>query len=126
MIFTNLPAPRASTTCHCYKLEERIWMAHRTRHKPLKAWRASVALLCVLLLAVFTTAAGVHLHSTSSTDDPHCQLCFAAHAPAAVAAPAALIMQAVWTDVTAVTAALRTSRAAIFDLNIRPPPTHLS
>jgi hypothetical protein len=103
----------------------------RLTNKPLTAkpgykWRAVVALACVLLLAVFTTAAGVHFHTSSSTDDPHCQLCFAAHAPVAAAAPVALLMQAVWTQVTAVPAAPRTSRTSIFDLNIRPPPTFLS
>ena len=101
-------------------------MPSRTPNKQLKTWRTIVALTCVLLLAVFTTAAGVHFHTSSSTDDPHCQLCFAAHAPAAVAAPAALVMQAVWTQVAPRPAALRSSRAAIFDLNIRPPPPHLS
>jgi hypothetical protein len=106
-------------------------MAPRTPHKrlpnqPLNKWRALAALACILLLAAFTTASGVHFHTSSATDDPHCQLCFAAHAPVAAAAPVALIMRAVWTQVTAAPAAPRTNRTSIFDLNIRPPPTHLS
>jgi len=101
-------------------------MAFRTTHKSPVSWRAIAALACVLLLAVFTTAAGVHFHTSSSTDDPHCQLCFDAHAPVAVALPVALVMQAVWTRIAPLPSAPRTSRTSSFDLNIRPPPSILS
>jgi hypothetical protein len=89
-------------------------------------WRKSGAILCLLLLIGFSTAVLVHTHPENSPEtSAHCQLCFAAHAPAASAQPLAIAPQIVSRPTPPPAPALQATRAAVFDLNIRPPPALL-
>jgi hypothetical protein len=87
-------------------------------------WRKLAAIVCMLLLAVLTTATAAHVHHGA---DNHCQLCQLSHSPASSPMPAAAAVSAAM-QVAAVGTESRVpySHAAVRDITIRPPPASLS
>jgi hypothetical protein len=91
-------------------------------------WRKLAAIVCMLLLAVLTTATAAHVHQGPVDGaDNHCQLCQLSHSPASSPMPAAAAVSAAM-QVAAVGTESRVpySHAAVRDITIRPPPASLS
>jgi hypothetical protein len=94
-----------------------------SRQPAISLGRKLGAVLCLLLLIGFSTAVLVHTHPQNSPESSaHCQLCFAAHAPVASAAPLAVAPQVISRPAPPPVPALLATRTVFFDLNIRPPP----
>jgi hypothetical protein len=83
-------------------------------------WRKVAAIVCLLMLAVLTTANAAHVHHGA---DNHCQLCQLSHSPASGPLTAAVTVYVatpvadIWTEPRA-----PYSHAAVRNFTIRPPP----
>lgn len=105
--------------------------AHTERHgnarSAAKFARVAVALLCLLLIAVFVSAQVAHGHALSHGTDLSCPLCAMAHQPAG-AVPASLSFQPIlMTELAArPVARLRVLQAERSLFFIRPPPSQLA
>lgn len=94
-----------------------------SRQPGMSIGRKIGAVLCLLLLIGFSTAAVAHTHPGNTPESSaHCQLCFAAHAPAASAAPLAIAPQLISTPAPRSVPSIQPTRVALFELKIRPPP----
>ena len=81
----------------------------------------SVAMLCLVLLAMLAVAQATHLHS-NDTDADHCQLCIVMHTVVPVAAAAAVIIIVQLGASTPQAEPIVVARQRQIRLFIRPPP----